>query len=109
MLTARGLAERLRLSPQAALGLLNQLVVAGMLKEATGRAAWRAFGRLREDARRLAGAAAERAHADRASRNRRGMNRKRDRRFRIVAIVALQRYQTLSACCAQSRRLRCGC
>jgi signal transduction histidine kinase len=43
VLTARGLAERLRLSPQAALGLLNQLVAAGMLREATGRAAWRAF------------------------------------------------------------------
>jgi hypothetical protein len=43
VLTARGLAERLRLSPQAALGLLNQLVAAGVLKEATGRAAWRAF------------------------------------------------------------------
>jgi signal transduction histidine kinase len=43
VLTARGLAERLRLSPQAALGLLNQLVAAGVLKEATGRAARRAF------------------------------------------------------------------
>ena len=32
VLTARGLAERLRLSPQAALGLLNQLVAAGVLK-----------------------------------------------------------------------------
>ena len=43
MLTARGLAERLRLSPQAGLGLINQLVAGGVLKEATGRAAWRAF------------------------------------------------------------------
>ena len=34
--------ERLRISPQAALGLLNQLVAA-VLKEATGRATWRAF------------------------------------------------------------------
>ena len=43
VLTARALAERLGLSPQAALGLINQLVAAGVLKEATGRAAWRAF------------------------------------------------------------------
>jgi hypothetical protein len=43
VLTASGLARRLRLSPQAALGLLAQLVAAGVLKEATGRAAWRAF------------------------------------------------------------------
>ena len=42
VLTAAGLAE-LRLSPQAALGLLTQLVAAGVLKEVTGRAAWRAF------------------------------------------------------------------
>ena len=33
VLTARGLAERLRLSPQAALGLLNQLVAAGVLRK----------------------------------------------------------------------------
>ena len=43
VLTARGLAERLRLSPQAALILLKQLVAAEMLREATGRTAWRAF------------------------------------------------------------------
>lgn len=43
VLTASGLAERLRISPQAALILLKQLVAAGVLREATGRAAWRAF------------------------------------------------------------------
>jgi hypothetical protein len=43
VLTAAGLARQLRLSPQAALGLLAQLVAAGVLREATGRAAWRAF------------------------------------------------------------------
>jgi hypothetical protein len=44
VLTAAGLATRLRISPQAALGLLRQLVKAGVLQETTGRAAWRAFG-----------------------------------------------------------------
>lgn len=43
VLTARGLADRLRISPQAALALLKQLVAAGVLREATGRASWRAF------------------------------------------------------------------
>jgi HTH DNA binding domain len=43
VLTARGLATRLAISHQAALGLLTQLVAAGVLREATGRAAWRAF------------------------------------------------------------------
>ncbi len=43
VLTARGLADRLRVSPQAALALLKQLVAAGVLREATGRASWRAF------------------------------------------------------------------
>jgi len=43
VLTARGLAGRLRISPQAALGLLKQLADAGVLREATGRASWRAF------------------------------------------------------------------
>ena len=37
VLIARGVAERLRLSPQAALTLLKQLVAAGVLREATGR------------------------------------------------------------------------
>jgi predicted ArsR family transcriptional regulator len=43
VLTARGLAERLRISPRAALGLLDQLVADRVLREATGGAAWRAF------------------------------------------------------------------
>jgi hypothetical protein len=43
VLTASGVAERLRLTPQAALVLLKQLVAAEVLREATGRAAWRAF------------------------------------------------------------------
>src|SRR5271165_3461178 len=43
VVTARGLADHLSISPQAALGLLRQLVVAGVVREATGRAAWRAF------------------------------------------------------------------
>ncbi len=43
VLTARGLADQLRISPQAALGLLKELVAAGVLREATGRASWRAF------------------------------------------------------------------
>jgi predicted ArsR family transcriptional regulator len=42
VLTAAGLARQLRLTPQAALGLLSQLVAAGVLREATGGAAWRA-------------------------------------------------------------------
>jgi hypothetical protein len=43
VVTARGLADRLSITPQAALGLLRQLVSAGAVREATGRAAWRAF------------------------------------------------------------------
>ena len=43
VLTARGLADWLRLSPQAALILLKQLGVAGAMREATGQASWRAF------------------------------------------------------------------
>jgi signal transduction histidine kinase len=43
IVTARGLAERLAISSQAALGLLRQLTAAGVVREATGRAAWRAF------------------------------------------------------------------
>lgn len=43
VLTGRDLATRLGISHQAALGLLTQLVAAGVLREATGRAAWRAF------------------------------------------------------------------
>ena len=43
VVTARGLAESLSITPQAALRLLGQLVAAGVVREATGRAAWRAF------------------------------------------------------------------
>jgi hypothetical protein len=43
VLTAAGLAGRLGVSHQAALSLLKQLVDAGMLQEATGKLAWRAF------------------------------------------------------------------
>ena len=41
VVTARGLADSLAVTPQAALGLLRQLIVAGVVREATGRAAWR--------------------------------------------------------------------
>jgi hypothetical protein len=41
--TARGLAERLKITHQGALGLLEQLVDAEIVKEATGRGAWRAY------------------------------------------------------------------
>lgn len=43
VVTARSLAEDLAISPQAALRLLRHLIVAGVIREATGRAAWRAF------------------------------------------------------------------
>ena len=43
VITARGLGESLDVTPQAALGLLRQLLEAGMIREATGRASWRAF------------------------------------------------------------------
>jgi len=43
VITARSLADGLDVSPQAALGLLRQLLAAGIVREATGRAAWRAF------------------------------------------------------------------
>jgi hypothetical protein len=43
LITARGLAERLNITHQGALGLLEQLVDAEIVKEATGRGAWRAF------------------------------------------------------------------
>jgi hypothetical protein len=43
VVTARGLAEDLAITPQAALRLLRHLVAAGVVREATGRAAWRAF------------------------------------------------------------------
>jgi hypothetical protein len=43
VVTARGLADSLSITPQAALKLVRQLAAAGVLREATGRAAWRAF------------------------------------------------------------------
>jgi hypothetical protein len=43
IVTARSLAKSLDVTPQAALGLLRQLMAAGIVREATGRASWRAF------------------------------------------------------------------
>ena len=43
VITAGGLAKSLNVTPQAALGLLRQLLDAGIIREATGRASWRAF------------------------------------------------------------------
>ncbi|MGH6878835.1 MAG: helix-turn-helix domain-containing protein [Rhizomicrobium sp.] len=43
IITARDLAATLDVTTQASLGLLRQLVEAGILREATGRASWRAF------------------------------------------------------------------
>jgi hypothetical protein len=43
IVTARGLAKVLDVTPPAALGLLRQLTEAGIVREATGRASWRAF------------------------------------------------------------------
>jgi hypothetical protein len=43
VVTARGLADSLSITPQAALRLIRQLLAAGVVREATGRAAWRAF------------------------------------------------------------------
>jgi HTH DNA binding domain len=43
VITASGLAKSLDVTPQAALGLLRQLLEAGIIREATGRASWRAF------------------------------------------------------------------
>jgi hypothetical protein len=43
VVTASSLAKTLRVTPQAALGLLRQLMAAGIVREATGRASWRAF------------------------------------------------------------------
>ena len=43
VVTARGLAEGLAITPQAALRLLRRLIGAGVVREATGRTAWRAF------------------------------------------------------------------
>jgi hypothetical protein len=43
IVTAGGLAKGLDVTPQAALGLLRQLREAEIVREATGRASWRAF------------------------------------------------------------------
>ena len=43
VVTAAGLARTLNVTPQAALGLLRQLLKAEVVREATGRASWRAF------------------------------------------------------------------
>jgi hypothetical protein len=43
IVTARSLASALSVTPQAALGLIRQLIAAGILREATGRRACRAF------------------------------------------------------------------
>jgi DNA-binding MarR family transcriptional regulator len=43
IITARDLAKELGVTPQAALGLLRHLTEAGIVREATGRASWRAF------------------------------------------------------------------
>ena len=43
VVTATALAKSLDVTPQAALGLLRQLMAAGLVGEATGRASWRAF------------------------------------------------------------------
>jgi hypothetical protein len=43
IVTASALAKSLDVAPQASLGLLRQLMKAGIMREATGRASWRAF------------------------------------------------------------------
>ena len=43
VMTAADLARRLDITPQASLALLRQLVDGGLVREATGRAAWRVF------------------------------------------------------------------
>jgi hypothetical protein len=43
IVTASSLAKTLDITPQAALGLLRQLMAVGIVREATGRASWRAF------------------------------------------------------------------
>jgi len=43
VVTADSLARALHVTPRAALGLLQQLMAAGFVREATGRASWRAF------------------------------------------------------------------
>jgi hypothetical protein len=43
VVTSDSLAKALHVTPRAALGLLGQLMAAGFVREATGRASWRAF------------------------------------------------------------------
>jgi hypothetical protein len=43
IVTVNSLVRSLDVTPQAALGLLRQLMAAGLVREATGRASWRAF------------------------------------------------------------------
>jgi hypothetical protein len=43
VVTVTSLVKSLDVTPQAALGLLRQLMAAGLVREATGRASWRAF------------------------------------------------------------------
>jgi hypothetical protein len=43
VVTAEALAQSIRVTPRAALGLLGQLVVAGVVQEITGRASWRVY------------------------------------------------------------------
>jgi hypothetical protein len=44
IVSARSLAKALDVTPQAGLGLLEQLTAAGIAREASGRASWRVFG-----------------------------------------------------------------
>jgi hypothetical protein len=43
IVTTASLAKAVDVSPQAALGLLRQMISAGIMREATGRTSWRAF------------------------------------------------------------------
>jgi hypothetical protein len=43
IVTAASLAVSIRVTPQAALGLLRQLTANGVVREVTGRASWRAY------------------------------------------------------------------
>jgi hypothetical protein len=43
VVTADSLAQSIRVTPRAALGLLGQLAATGVVREVTGRASWRAY------------------------------------------------------------------
>ena len=43
VVTVESLAKAIHVTPRAALSLLQQLMAAGFVQEATGRASWRAF------------------------------------------------------------------